>query len=210
LASDLEDVSRGRSPRFTSVEPLPSFADKTVLEIPKDDKSHPVTPSSTDRLSSRGIPSAATPSARENARIAGRHLREVSNDMWHVAGWALACAKRLPASPLPAPRVRMSIGSHVAAITQRLLALGTNFWDLCSRSGHKIWQLSPKAKVGFGAALIFLLGSVYLLAPTKTSKLQVRCSYPFRSAQLSIWVDDRPTFDSKLIGTHQGGFHWFG
>ena len=65
-----------------------------------------------------------------------------------------------------------------------------------------VWRVPAKAWIVFG---LFLLAALFMAIHTamvsKNSSLRVKVQHSFRSAQLSVWLDDDLVYSGKLYGT---------
>ena len=71
-------------------------------------------------------------------------------------------------------------------------------------AAHRIIR-SPWAWVGCAAILVLVL-AMKLSAPTGTAKLQVKMQHSFRSAEVTIWVDERIAYTGHLSGVARKRF----
>src|SRR6266571_2005567 len=98
----------------------------------------------------------------------------------------MSSAPTMQRTPEPAPEPQPSV--HWRELAQKAL--------------HIVRAIIHKHPVGcvFGLALVILAIAVRLIAPAGSATLHLKMQHSFRSAKVSVWVDDKLSYSGQTSG----------
>ena len=112
--------------------------------------------------------------------------------------------------PPPVTHLKPALAAELNPVVSRALAKDPALRDTSRPVAQFLRRLPAKARIAVAAGVLLLLFLPFLfrqgavpsaiLGPSETATLEIRSVHSFRSADLSVWVDDDLAYQGKLTG----------